>query len=165
MPDDLHAAFYRGRGRFWADTMVKRFTGGRFSHCELVRSEAPLRDGMTATCIGASAMDGGVRVKDITFDPGKWVFRPAPWAPADAWERALRLDGQPYDVVAIVLSNILQLGRHRKAAWTCSELLAHAFDFGPAQNYDPGRVYRHMDKRMRAFSVMLHDLEDEWKTT
>lgn len=165
MASDLHAAFYRGRGRFWADTMVKRFTGARFSHCEMVRSDRPLRDGMTARCIGASAMDGGVRVKDITFDAGKWVFSPAPWAPANAWDRAMRLEGQPYDVVAILLSNILQLSQHRVDAWTCSELLAHAFDFGPAQTYDPGRVYRDMGKRLRSWSVVLEDLADDWSTT
>ena len=82
-----YIAFHGGKGRAM-DRVIAWATRSRFSHCELLRAERMPAAGETHTCVGASLMDGGVRIRAIVFDAGKWYFVHVPWAPAETWERA-----------------------------------------------------------------------------
>jgi hypothetical protein len=135
------AAFYRGHGRF-SDHVIRRVTRSPFSHVELIRqAERPLR-GETARCISSSLRDGGVRIKDIRLDAPKWDVYALPWAPDDAWNRAEAELGRPYELWPMLFSQLLNLRRHRRDAWHCSELVGHALGLSMPHAKSPGDLLR-----------------------
>lgn len=95
---------------------------GRFSHCEL----AVPRSGTVHACWSSSALDGGVRPKDIDMGTGRWVLVVIPGlevVPALLWfEGAF---GRFYDfpgILGYVVPFVKQVAR-----WLyCSESLASA---------------------------------------
>ncbi|WP_308917567.1 hypothetical protein [Jannaschia sp. LMIT008] len=140
MPE-LHLAFYKARGT-WLDLAIRLATRSRYSHVELVEADRTPRDGNTALCLSASARDRGVRIKPITFDPGKWDFVTVPWARADAWDRARRELGCPYDYEAAGLLPWIRIGTHAERRWFCSEICAHALGYAVPDRYCPGGLHR-----------------------
>lgn len=136
-----YIAFHGGKGRMM-DTLIVWATRSRYAHCELVRADRRPREGERHRCIGASLMDGGVRVKKITFDPGKWRFVHVPWAPSNTWNRALRHVGEPYDLRAFVWTHLFNFRRQARDKWFCSELIAEALDLNMPHAYSPGDLRR-----------------------
>jgi len=125
----LRLAAYKGR-RTAKDIAIQMVTGGQYSHCELVH-----RLGM---CVSASLVDGRkVRVKRIDLDPARWDVFPLPWADeAAAWQRALSVLGQPYDLRGAAS---VAFGRrwHSPGAWFCSEHNAWALGFPEPWRHTP----------------------------
>lgn len=71
-------AFYRGVGaKRWMDRLVSWWDRGAFSHCEIVFKKN--LDG-SYLCGSSSRLDGGIRLKDIHFNPYNWEFV---WVPGD----------------------------------------------------------------------------------
>lgn len=102
---------------------------GPYSHCELV-----FTDGMSAS---SSFIDGGVRFKNIQYDPDHWDFVPLP----DVLETAARdwfrgHCGQPYDLWGNVRF-VLGFTRESKGAWFCSEAVMAALGFAEPYRYGP----------------------------
>ena len=141
-----YVAFYEGKGKL-LNAIIRAVTRSRYSHCELVRADWPPREGETLTCLSASAWDGGIREKEITFDPGKWTFVPVPWAPSDAWDRAVEKRPAPYDYPGLVLSHFLNLRIHARRRWFCSELCAHAVGLRRPARFAPGDLYEELIER------------------
>ncbi|MGB3555520.1 MAG: hypothetical protein WBA25_12870 [Jannaschia sp.] len=160
-----YVAFYRGRGTL-ADRIVRGATRSPFSHCELIRTVDTPRRGDTVTCIGASGRDKGVRIKDITLDDGKWDIYAVPWARVDAWDRAAGELGKPYELWAMVLSQLFNFRRHSRDQWFCSELIAHALGLSMPHAKSPGDLLRAIHDhggtwRLAQDTFMVHDNDEE----
>lgn len=125
-------AFYCGHGD-WRDAVIRHVTASRFSHVELV--------GPNGQCISASKRDGNrVRQKRIDFKTGHWVFLRTAHDPAQTWAISEQYLGHPYDTLGAVLSG-LQLPRHIRGAWFCSELIAHSLGLSEPHTYHPGALW------------------------
>jgi hypothetical protein len=106
---------------------------GPYSHVELRFS-----DGLSAS---SSYMDGGVRFKDINFDPASWdvIALPAAWeAFARQWFEGHA--GWGYDVMGNVF---LALGffRQSESKVFCSEAVAGALGIEQAFRLEPNTLY------------------------
>ena len=132
----LRAAFYKSThpglpGVY--NRLVRWWTRSPYSHVELV-----FGGGLAAS---SSAMDGGVRIKSIEFEPDKWDFVDLPEGlaqPALQWFG--RHEGAAYDYlgnVHFVLSPVA--GSKRK--WFCSEAVAAALGIPDPGRFDPGTLH------------------------
>lgn len=122
----MRIAFYKGtrsglQGLF--NILVRWWTCGPYSHCELIISEFP--DG-AVLCGSASQIDGGVRLKRMVLDPTRWDVL---YLPRGEEERALewfeqRL-GHRYDYFGLIgfLARPIKGSGKR---WFCSEAVAAA---------------------------------------
>lgn len=140
----MYFAFYKGRGRL-SDLAIRLFTGGPCSHVEMVMTKP--KEGAMFRALSASGRDGGVRIKDIKYDPKKWDFVEAPWVSSQAWVACRQYLDQPYDYVGILLSQLLPLRRHERGAWFCSELCAFACGFDVPQDYAPNGLFAAINAR------------------
>jgi hypothetical protein len=139
MTNTLSLAFYCGAGG-WIDRGIRTATRSKFSHVELVADHrlSPNRS-RTGFAISSSGRDGGVRHKNIHFEAGNWEFvNVEGWASCDAWARAEKHCGRPYDYQGILTTFALPLRRHNKTSWFCSELCAHALGLQNGHMYSPG---------------------------
>ncbi|MEM7722146.1 MAG: hypothetical protein AAF376_07200 [Pseudomonadota bacterium] len=135
-------AFYRGRGRFFTDTIPRIVTQSEFSHCELLRSDTEPQFGETHLCGSASVREGGVRAREITFREGRWEFCPVPWAPENAWDVIGDNAGRRYDLLGLAMTHFFNFRIHSKSRWFCSEICAHALGLSSAHSYAPGDLHR-----------------------
>ncbi|UWQ22811.1 hypothetical protein [Jannaschia sp. W003] len=138
--DRIARAF--GRVQAW---IVRGATRSAFSHCELIRHPDAPPPGLPVESISSSGRDGGVRIKWIRYDAGKWAFKPVPWAPADAWDRAARHLGKPYDYAGLLKSHVIPLNREDPEAWFCSELCAEALGLRMPNALSPGALHRALE--------------------
>lgn len=60
----MKIAFYKARYGKWLDYLIAIGTFSKYSHCEII-----LESGVS---VSASIRDGGVRYKNIVYDPAKW---------------------------------------------------------------------------------------------
>jgi hypothetical protein len=132
----MRAAFYKSThsglpGVY--NRFVRWWDHGTYSHCELVFS-----DGMSAS---ASYMDGGVRFKQIEFDPLKWDFVELPGHLEDA-ARAwfVAHEGRAYDLLGNLRFMIgpLPLSRDK---WFCSSALASSLGLSDGWRFSPNALY------------------------
>lgn len=135
----MYLAFYKGRGRF-ADRAVRLFTRGPYSHVELVRHKPKAWGKFFA--LSASGRDGGVREKQIQYDPEKWDFVAIPWVAQSSYDRGKDLIGARYDYLGILLSQLFKLQSHDRDKWFCSEFCAHAMGLDHPQTYSPVGLWR-----------------------
>jgi len=132
----MKVAFYKGThaglpGIY--NRLVRWWTRSQYSHAELV-----FEDGQAAS---SSAMDGGVRLKVIEFDPALWDFVPVPAGLAPAartWfaEHA----GEAYDMLGNLHFVISAVGDDKRK-WFCSEAVAAALGIPDPERFDPGTLH------------------------
>lgn len=134
----MRAAFYKGthsgiNGAY--NVIVRAWDSGPYSHCELIFS-----DGVSAS---ASFIDGGVRFKQIEYDPANWDFIELPdhlEPAARAWFEAneFQSDGErtPYDLAGN-FGFVWRPLRGMEGAFFCSESMAAALGFPDAWRYSP----------------------------
>lgn len=112
----VQLALYKAPGKLF-NRLIRLWTGSKYSHCELV-----MPDGRW---LSASAMDGGVREKQVDFNPEHWDLVALPWANVDHIEQVfLRHRGKGYDWLGILLAQFLPLGIDSKSRMFCSEFCA-----------------------------------------
>lgn len=132
----MRAAFYKGTHSGAAglyNRLVRWWCSGPYSHVELVFS-----DGMAAS---ASYMDGGVRFKQIDFDPAKWDFVDLPdhlESPARQWFKDH--EGAPYDLLGN-LGFLWRPIRGDKDAFFCDEAFLAAIGVHEPWRFDPCGAY------------------------
>ncbi|MDP8173691.1 enoyl-CoA hydratase [Pasteurella skyensis] len=74
---NIYIALYKGKGN-WVDKIVRLFTRGRYSHCELVVKKTEFTGGShyendtVYECYSSSPRDNGVRRKNINIDNKNW---------------------------------------------------------------------------------------------
>lgn len=102
---------------------------GPYSHVELVFS-----DGVSAS---SSFIDGGIRFKEIAYNPDHWDFIEVPAVLEDAARRWFREHmGHPYDLWGNVRFAI-GFARDSNGAWFCSEAVMAALGFEEAYRFGP----------------------------
>ncbi len=149
-------AFYCGEGR-WDDRLIRAATRSQFSHVELIRPGQHMELALTlnppsATCLSASGRDGGVREKNIVFNPDKWVIKEVlNWASPHAYQDAYSHIGAPYDWAGIVFNFVLPIRRQNKRAWFCSELCGWALGLGWTGTLSPGDLALRVEEMNRAY--------------
>jgi uncharacterized protein YycO len=128
----VRIAFYKGTRPGIAgiyNRVVRWWCGGKYSHVELVFS-----DGIAAS---ASFEDGGVRMKRIDLDPGKWdIVEVSPDLALGAIKWFMDNAGKPYDL----LGNVGFLWRPIQGdrdAYFCSEAIAAALGIPEPWRLDP----------------------------
>jgi len=132
----MKVAFYKGTSKGikgFYNIAVRVTTKGIYSHCELIFS-----DGISAS---ASFIDGGVRFKEIEFDPDNWDFIDLPdelESGARAWFRKHKYEG--YDILGNVRFIIFAVPEE-KQKWFCSEAVAKSLGLLQAWRYDPNTLY------------------------
>lgn len=82
MMSNVYLALYKGNGGNWwerlEDTLIRFFTRGKYSHCEIAIEKSDFRTGekypeISYDCYSSSPRDGGVRCKKIDVsDRLKW---------------------------------------------------------------------------------------------
>lgn len=113
--------------------LVRVVDKGSYSHCELV-----FTSGISAS---ASYIDGGIRFKEIDYNPEHWDFLELPDSFEDkAFEWFQRHEGASYDLIgniAFVIPGI----KHSQRKWTCSESIAESLGIPQSWRYGPNGLY------------------------
>lgn len=132
----FRAAFYKGTRPGLAgiyNRLVRWLDRGPYSHCELIFS-----DGIAAS---SSYMDGGVRFKQIDFDPERWEFIDL-LSEKEVAARQWFCDhlGQPYDLAG---NFRFLFGWIREAIgkWFCSEAAGAALGLAEPWRYGPNGLF------------------------
>ena len=130
----MQVAFYKAPGNL-ADKLIRKFTRGPYSHCELVIEKIGY---------SSSAMDGGVRSKAIDFtDSTTWDVLDVSWFPASlALAHFEETKGAPYSYAGLVLDQLFNLNvTGADGAAFCSEWCAEAFSIPNPGVYNPNTLY------------------------
>lgn len=127
--DKVYLALYKGRASDWRerleDWLIRQLTRGAYSHCELVIARLEFVSGghyeheTVYDCYTSSSRDGGVRLKQINMQSGKWELIPLNLEPARIkfWYDTTK--GKKYDFWG-ALGVILKSPQH-KQRYFCSE--------------------------------------------
>lgn len=117
----MKAAFYKNTKRPGIaglfDALIRKVTGGPYSHCELVFS-----DGMAYS---ASIQDSGTRFKRIEFDPAKWDFIEFVIDESQVRKFCVAEDDCRYDFPGVFRFLVSRI-RESKNRWFCSEVCCAA---------------------------------------
>jgi len=112
--------------------VIQWWTGSIYSHCELV---------VGGWCYSSSAMDGGVRRKQINLDPEKWDVSDLPWADAErVLEYFKATDHYRYGWTGLVVNQLFNLNRETKGAQFCSHWCAAALGIPSPASYSPATL-------------------------
>lgn len=108
---------------------IQWWTGSIYSHCELV---------VDGWCYSSSAMDGGVRCKQIRLDPEKWDVVDLAWVSAAQVLKYFRqTDDERYGWLGLIVSQLFNLNRETKGAQFCSQWCAGALGLPSPASYSP----------------------------
>ena len=137
----IKVAFYKGEGN-WFDKLIRWWTRSPYSHSELVIDDI---------WYSSSPRDGHVRATRIYAVPNHWDFihidcsEQAKRTITDAIDSQL---GKPYDIIGILLSQVIPLGVDDPNSWFCSEICACALQKAgilprahKAAWFSPARLY------------------------
>lgn len=131
----MKVAFYKGtrpglQGIY--NRLVRWWTRGPYSHCELVLAELP----HGSLCASSSFIDGGVRTKVIELDPARWdvVTVRADSRRAHAWLTEHERDG--YDLLGMFGVALRPLGEARRK-WFCNEAVGAMLGVPDAWRFCP----------------------------
>lgn len=118
----MELIFYlANQGDFW-DKLIGWWTGGPYSHVELVFSNGE--------CFTSSPRDGGVRFKQIDINPEHWnrvSITVAAEKEAEIYTWCESQVGLKYDWLGI-LGFVLPIHFRTRRAWYCSEICSYVLD-------------------------------------
>ena len=134
----IHAAFYKSNTSI-VDRVIKWWTRGPYSHCELV---VGFTDQNLAKCWSSSHQDGGVRYKEILLDSTRWDIFQLEVSSDDVsnaitWFEQRR--GKKYDLLGI-LGFVWRPTVNSKNRWFCSEALASSLNIVESWRFDPNSL-------------------------
>lgn len=140
----MKIAFYKGTrpgllGLY--NRLVRWFERGPYSHCEMVFS-----DGLSAS---SSFLDGGVRFKQITYDPARWDLKEVPGFAelrARLWFESHK--GAKYDVMGNIRF-LLGWLPDSKDKWFCSEAIAEALAMQDPWRYGPNLLWASLQEQIK----------------
>lgn len=144
----MKIAFYTGKGKI-SDRLVRSWTKSRFSHVELI---------INSISYSSSPRDGGVRKKNIKYEAENWrIFDLKNIFDIKVALKFLNENlGQKYDHKGIFLSQVINLDKHNKNKYFCSELIIEVLKksinddkFVILENYSyfsPERLYNYLNK-------------------
>lgn len=159
-----YLALYKGKGTLF-NRLIRLWTRSKYSHCEIVLSahnESLVVDDSGAVWLSASAMDGGVRSKEIELNLEHWDLIPVPWADRSRINWVFQKHrGKGYDWLGIFFSQLLASGLHSLRRMFCSEFCAAALGLPNPQRYSPaqlGEVVNHINRLI--FAQLGHSLKE-----
>lgn len=125
------------------DIAVAWWTGGKYSHCELVFND----DLENAMCASSSQRDGGVRMKLIDLTSGRWdVFDLKHCDDHAAYRWFDNHNGKKYDIPGL-FGFILPWRTHHPNRWFCSEACAAALGIESPHRLSPNGLLRYIQRR------------------
>lgn len=128
---------------------VRFMTKSIYSHCEIIFS-----DGMSAS---SSFSDGGVRFKEIEYEPDRWDIIDMPGIDeAFAREWFVQHEGIKYDVIGNLHFVFAPIGNCTNG-WFCSEAVAASLGITSPWRFDPGTLY----PVVLALSEQLHRAQSQ----
>lgn len=124
----MYLALYKGKGLI-GNALIRWWTRSQYSHCELVI------DGIGYS---SSLMDGGVRAKQIEFNPNHWDFLDLPdhLAPA-VLAYFNRTKDERYSWLDLIRSQVFNRNADEPGAAFCSEWVAAAIGLPNPTSYSP----------------------------
>lgn len=124
----IQLALYKGKGLI-GNALVHWWTGSIYSHCELV---------INGICYSSSAMDGGVRAKEINLANGNWDLLDLPWADeTQALTFFETTKDCKYDWYGLFGSQIINFRSNIKDSYFCNEWVCAALGIPQAEIYNP----------------------------
>lgn len=139
----FRAAFYKGtRPGIYGlyNRFVRFWTRGRYSHMELIFS-----DGISAS---SSFLEGGVRFKDIKYNPDNWDFIILPNELEGFSRQWFELKkGKAYDYWAVIRF-IFGGVSESKDKYQCAEACMESLTFTDGWRLEPNSVYAILWSRM-----------------
>ncbi len=121
---------------------IQWWTGSPYSHCELV---------VNGACYSSSAMDGGVRKKNININPSKWDVIDLPWASASQVLRYFEeTDPHKYGWIGLIVSQMFNRNLETSGAQFCSQWCAGALGLPSPASYSP-RTLAELCEHMNSF--------------
>ena len=147
----MKAAFYKGtrpglQGIY--SRAVRVIDRGPYSHCELVFS-----DGLSAS---ASWVDGGVRFKQIDYNPAHWDFVALPEAAEPYARDWFEFNmGLPYDLMGNVRFVLPWLADSERG-WFCSEAMAAALGWAEPWRFGPNGLAALLPRFFAEVAVWKH---------
>lgn len=148
----IYLALYKGKGTLF-NHLIRLWTRSKYSHCEIVSR---------TVWLSASAMDGGVRAKQIELNLEHWDLIPLPWADQRCIDLIFQQHrGKGYDWAGIFLSQLIASGLHSRRRMFCSEFCAAALGFDNPQRYSPAQLGEVVHRINRLPFVQLgHSLKE-----
>jgi len=111
---------------------IQWWTGSIYSHCELV---------VDGWCYSSSAMDKGVRRKQINLDPEKWDVIALPWVRGeDVLAYFEFTDHHFYGWAGLVYSQVFNRNWSGESHQFCSQWCASAMGLPNPASYSPGTL-------------------------
>ncbi|MPS58906.1 MAG: hypothetical protein E2594_17310 [Pseudomonas sp.] len=112
--------------------VIQWWTGSIYSHCELV---------VDGWCYSSSAMDKGVRRKQINLDPEKWDVIDLPWnVSANIVSYFVQTDHHSYGWMGLIWSQLFNLNRTSDKAPFCSQWCAAALGIPNPASLNPATL-------------------------
>ncbi len=141
----VYLALYKGKGN-WVDKVIRLFTRGKYSHCELaVEKRRFIRGGHYEheyyyECYSSSPRDGGVRCKEINLDNGNWDLIRIPTVN----ERRIKAifnetEGMKYDLLGAI-GVVIPFIKQEKNRYFCSEWCARVLKIKAGAKLSPTRL-------------------------
>lgn len=131
----MQVAFYKGKERGSAgiiDRLIRWWTDGPYSHCELVFS-----DGL---CASSSNADGGVRFKRIDLTPEDWDVIDIAGDEAEARKWFYAHAGALYYLLGD-FGFVWRPIRGSKTRFFCSEAVGYALGMSEPWQFNPNTLY------------------------
>lgn len=139
----ISLAFYKGLATDpWhrlQDAGIRFATRGRYSHVEFIAGAADF--GQPIECLSSSGRDGGVRSKVMVLKPAHWDLVQLPIdADGPANFTRSRICAR-YDYTGLLLSHVLEFGRHDEDRSFCSEIIPAALGLPNPQRLSPQLLF------------------------
>ena len=139
--NSLRDTFYRT-----GDEIIRFFTNGKYSHCEIVCLYLEQDDDLLFECYSSSIMDGGVRLKLMPLPVEKWDL-----VKVNIDINLIRLfynrtKGAKYDILGAI-GVVLPVGENKRK-YFCSEWCAKAIELANPRKYSPNSLYQKLREKV-----------------
>lgn len=127
------------------DDIIKFFTHGKYSHCELVFKGT--KDGRYM-CYTSSNRDGGVRKKIMELPAGRWDLVPVKIDYNQVFRFYQKTVGCKYDLCGAI--GVVTRFGNVKNRYFCSEWCAEALKLKQPHKYSPNSLYQYLKGKENA---------------
>lgn len=138
----LYLASYKGTQAGWhglVNRAIRFFTKSIYSHSEICFGD-PFAG--PVNCLSSTGLEGGVRIKCMQLNPGKWDLIALPSVDESAaWNFLADNIGRPYDLLGCVRSVLPFVSGEHPRKWFCSEVCAAIIGHAEPWRLHPGVLH------------------------
>lgn len=150
----IYLAFQKGRRRR-VEWLTRFVTQSVYCHVEIFESDGPAIVGQRYTMWSSDSWTGCVRSRREVYDPDFWDIVHVPWAPEDAIRRIERLEGAPYDMKALFLTQFLNLRRSNPGQFICTAICGEGLGLTRPERYSPQELKDAVEDMNRVHAAAL----------